>query len=770
MSELDPQDELPPSVSAATSQPATPAPGSSGSYYGGAGSTRVFEGMHILDYVRILYKRRWTIAVTFLVVVVSVAAYSFTATPIYQSSAQLLIEVRTPNILSFKDVLEEERATTTYYQTQYSLLRSRSLAKTTIDALKLWKHHEFGGGRRGAERGWLARIRRAVRLGPAAVNTTLQQEAAAAAKETAGQSAVIDAFLNLVTVEAVRSTRLVYVHFRSRDPKLAADVANMLATNYIEQNMELKVSAAKGASEFLGDRLGEQRKQVEVSEGALQRYLEEHDTVSLDDRENLVTGRLSDLSGAVTKAKTERLGRETLYNQIRSIQNSPSELDTFPSILENSYIQKLRGEVADLQKEHAQLSDTLGERHPDLIRVRTALQSAEARLKSEIAKVVQSVRAEYMAAIAREQSLVSALEVQKREAMALNRTAIEYGMLKREADSNRKIYDTLLEREKETGLSGETRTNNIKVVDPAEIPRSPLWPKKARNLLLAILGGSLLGIGLAFFFEYLDNRIKAPEEIKTYLGLPFLGFIPVIGARGDVSAPLLNNGVPANFAEAFRSVRTNVLFSSAGEGTKSIVVTSTGPGEGKTLMASNLAVAIAQAGQRVLLIDADMRRPRIHDLFSIGQEPGLSNLMVGNAKASKAVQKSSVPGLWLLPSGLTPPNPAELLGSQQFKDFLNSLDAHFDWIVIDSPPVMAVTDASVVAHVSSGVLFVIGAEMTSRHAARAAIERLDGVHARFVGAVLNRVDLERNAYYYSHYYRRDYGEYYSRSAKHAART
>jgi capsular exopolysaccharide synthesis family protein len=227
--------------------------------------------------------------------------------------------------------------------------------------------------------------------------------------------------------------------------------------------------------------------------------------------------------------------------------------------------------------------------------------------------------------------------------------------------------------------------------------------------------------------------------------------------------PLIHTGVPPGFAEAFRTIRTNVLFSSADEGSRVLVVTSTGPGEGKTTVATNLAIGFAQAGQRVLLIDADMRRPRVHDVFGMKQEPGLSNLMVGNAKASETVHKSAVPGLWVLAAGHNPPNPAELIGSQRFRDFLTSLKEHFDLILVDSPPVMAVTDAAIAGNTANGVVFVVGAEMTSRHAARAAVEQLEQGRAHFVGAVLNRVELERNAYYYSHYYRREYGQYYQQA-------
>jgi capsular exopolysaccharide synthesis family protein len=304
------------------------------------------------------------------------------------------------------------------------------------------------------------------------------------------------------------------------------------------------------------------------------------------------------------------------------------------------------------------------------------------------------------------------------------------------------------------------KASNIRIVDQAERPRRPVTPQPLLDLSLALFGGIVFACGLAFFFEYMDSRIKSPDELKTHLGLPPIGLIPTLGKNWHGSEPLINNGVPQNFAEAFRVLRTNVLFSSAEEGPRTLVVTSTGPGEGKTTVASNLATGFAMAGERTLLIDADMRRPCVHDVFKCQQEPGLSNVLVGNAKASESVKKSDVPGLWVMTSGHIPPNPAELLASRQFRDLLRSLGEHFDCIVIDTPPVMAVTDAVVAAHVASGVVFVVGAEMTSRHAAKTAVEQLANGRARFIGAALNKVNVEAHGYYYARYYSRQYSVYH----------
>ncbi|MEO8683188.1 MAG: polysaccharide biosynthesis tyrosine autokinase, partial [Vicinamibacterales bacterium] len=505
------------------------------------------------------------------------------------------------------------------------------------------------------------------------------------ATESATQSRAIDAFLRGLTVAPVRNSRLVDVSYRSSDPEISSRVANALAKQYIEQNLEFKFLATKEATDFLNARTAEQRKALEQSEQALQKYREKTGAVALEDRQNIVVQRLSDLNAAVTRARTDRIEKESVYNQIRAIQSDRAAVDTFPAILNNTFIQQLKGQLNELQRQKAQLAEKLGARHPDMVKVDSAIATTETRISAEVGKVVQALRNDYQAALANERALQASLDQQRGEAQDLNRASIQYGVLQRDATSNQTMFAGLLERSRETGISGELKTSNIRIVDLAETPRGPSSPNKTGNLLLAIFGGSFLGIGLAFFFEYLDSRIKQPDEIKSQLGLPFLGMIPLFVNKETTGPPLIGNGMPNEFSEAFRGIRTNVLFSSADAGPKSIVVTSTGPGEGKSVVSANIAMSLALAGQRVLLIDADMRRPKTHELFGVALEPGLSNVMVGDAKASETVKRTLTPNLWLMAAGKHPPNPAELLGSKRFKDFLSSLGEHFDWVIMDSP-------------------------------------------------------------------------------------
>jgi capsular exopolysaccharide synthesis family protein len=711
--------------------------------------------VHLLDYVRVIYRRRWTAATVFLVVLLTSAVYTFTSTPIYEARTRLLIESGDPNIVAFKEVIDRGPAESDYYQTQYNILQSRTLARDTLEDLRFWSNPLFAASPPGR----LSQLRAlATRWMPFARSSTPQMPHPADDGEA--QSRVIDRFLEHLTISPVRNSRLVDVRVRLRDPVAAAAVANGIATNYIEQDLAYKFTASRDATDWLGARLAEKRAQVEKSELALQQYRENNEAISIEDRQNIVVQKLADLNAAVTKAKTDRLQKEAMYRQLEAAEQNTAALDTFPAILGNTFIQTQKTELASLQRQKAQLAERLGERHPEMVKIRSAIQNAEADLRTEIAKVVQAVRTEYQAALVQEQSLAAALDQQKREALAMNRKGIEYSVLEREAESGRQIYQSLMQRAKETSVTGELKSSHVRVVDRAEVPRQPVAPRVPFSLVLALFGGTFLACGLVFFFEYLDSRIKTPEDIETRLGLPAIGMIPALGKNWRGVEPLLSNGVPADFAEAFKALRTNVLFSAAEQGCRVVVVTSSGSSEGKTIVASNLAIGVAYAGHRVLLVDGDLRRPRVHGVFSYDQEPGLSNVLVSDAKTSDAVHRTDVTGLCVLTAGRVPPNAAELLGSRRFKELLTTVRDQFDWVVIDSPPVMAVTDANILANLADSVVFVVGADMTSHQIARRAVEQLQRSRAVFAGAVLNRVQIHRHAYYYSQHYRREFANYY----------
>lgn len=734
--------------------------------YGGVGYNGLGYGddnrLHLSDHVRVLYKRRWVALTAFLLIFGFVVLHTFTTTPVYRARIMILIDNQSQNVMKFEEVLQQNQRAIEYYQTQYRILSSRALARRTLDAAKLWKHELIARSvPSGIPLNPLTWVNRAM----GAVQRTFQADPAppsADSAETMAQSQAIDRFLSNLEVASVRASQLVEVTYEAPDPKFAAEVANALGAAYIDQNLEFRFTATRDANRFLEQRMTEQRNAVEQSEQALQKYREQTASVSLEGQQNIVVQRLEALNTEVTRARATRIQKETVYQQVRAIENDRAALDTVPAVLSNSYIQQLKGELGNLQRLQNQQAQTLGPRNSELKATQSAIAQADAKLAAEVTKVVQGLRNDFEAALAEERQLAAALAEQNNQALALNRLGIEYGVLQRDAASNKQIFEGLLQRTKETDVSGELRTSNIRIVDQAEVPRSPSYPNTRTNLMLGFGGGMVFAMILAFFVEYIDTRIKSPLEIKAHLGLPFLGIIPALDPKAITgTAPLLNTGVPHEFAEAFRMLRTNVLFASADSGSKSIVVTSTAPGEGKSLVSANLATALALAGSRVVVIDADMRRPKLHETFGVAQEPGLSNVLVGEAKASDSIRQTSLASLWVLPAGKNPPNPAELLGSRRFKSFLDLLGGQFDWVILDTPPVMAVADAAIVAHLATGVVFVVGSEMISRGAAKAALDQLDAAKAKHVGAVLNRVDLHRHSYYYSQYYRREYAQPYS---------
>jgi polysaccharide biosynthesis transport protein len=472
----------------------------------------------------------------------------------------------------------------------------------------------------------------------------------------------------------------------------------------------------------------------------------------------LAIARLNSLNEAVTKAKTSRLQKESLHRQMGNVTAETPGVDAFPVVASNTTIQDLKQQVARFHSEKASLRQRLQEAHPQVQALNSQIEAATARLKSETSKVLAGIGNDYRAALAEEQSLSASLEDQKRQAMDLNRKNISYSILEREAEGERNVYNALLQQEKEMRVVSNSRANNVQLMDSAEVPGGPYTPNHARDWLMALVLGLALGIGLAYTVEYLDDTVKIPDDVTRRLKLPLLGLVPAV-AGGKV--PVLTNPVPHDFGESFRSLRTSLVFTNGTDGKRLIAVTSTQPLEGKTTTACNLAVALALGGSRVMLIDADMRRPGLHRTMGLQNEVGLSHVLTGQARVREAVQRTSEPNLYVMTAGRTPPNPSELLSSSRMQNLIANLQAGpFDWIIIDTPPVLAVTDAVIIAPYVSGLVFVLGAEMTRRAHAERAIETIQSGRPNIIGAVLNRVDLNRNKYYYSRYYGYHYKSYY----------
>jgi len=607
--------------------------------------------------------------------------------------------------------LTEDTTRTDYFITQVEVLRSRDLARKTLEKL-----HLLSGD----------------------------------ATQQAGE---IDVLLSSLSVTPIKSemggSRVISVAITSTDAHSAAQLANGIAQTYVEQNLDARRKGSLEATAWLNDRLAELRRQVNTREGALQQYREQKDAVSLDERQNIVVQKLGQLNQAVTAARTDRIDRESLYQQLVAIQAQGAPVDTFPAIIANTFIQGLKAELASLQREKAQLSEQLGDLHPDMIKVNTAIDAAQHRLNAEMAKVIEGVKNDYRAAQAREKGLLAALEDQKREVLNLNQKAIGYTSLQRDATSTQQVFESVLQRMKETELSGQLQSNNVRVLDLAEVPQFAIWPRQQLNLLAALVGGLFLGVSLVIGLEYMNPRISDAGDLKEAFGLPMLGVAPVVaGLKSGFSGV---ESLAPEFHEALRGIRTRILLSPTAAAARSLAVTSTAPGEGKTTLASGLAVSLAMAGRKVLLIDADMRRPQLHRIFDLERSPGLSNVLAGEIKAPAAVRTTAMNGLHVLAAGDEPDVRSEPLDSESVAVLIEGFGARFDMVVLDCPPVMAIADASIIANASSSVVFVVEAG-SNREIARAALERLASVQAQIVGVVLNKAEDTRGSAYYYQYY------------------
>jgi capsular exopolysaccharide synthesis family protein len=706
-------------------------------------------GVHLHDRLNVIHRRRYVAAGSFLLIVLLSLLRTYTTTPLYRAQTRLMIEMEDESTAAMVGAIGSAsqgywQDPKPFYETQYRVLTGTELARRVVRRLGPVRESDWTGPPR-------PRLNRLLSL-------FKQEPAQHEAASTPTESRQIAQLLAQVSVAPVQNSQLVDVVVVSADPALAARAASLLADEYVQLNLELRRQNMVASVEWLSRELVSQQKKLEDSERVLAQYREDQQALSLEERQNIVVARLNQLNDAATRAKTNRVQKEALYNQIKALGPDVSA-DTTATILQNPFVQGIKTRLAELRRERATLLERYGEKYPDVARVDANLQDVSHQLDTELAKATEAVRNDYQSALAEEQTLAAALEEQKDAAMDLNRKGIGYTVLQREAQSNRQLYEALMLREKELQVMANGRGNNVRVTDYAEKPDAPFTPTPARDIVLAIVAGFALSLGLVFLLEYLDDTVKTPDDITQKLKIPFLGIAPKVSVDGP---PLISKWVPHEFGEAFRSLRTSLVFSTGAAPTRVVMVTSAQPLEGKTTTVCNLGIALGMSGARVLVIDADMRRPGVHRALGIENGTGLSHVLTGQATMDAALITLDHAKLCVMTGGVPPPNPSELLGSDQMRALLSETKrGRFDWVIVDTPPVIAVTDAVVLSAVVGGIVFVIGSEMTARQHAARALETLTGNGSHLLGAVLNRVDLRRNKYYYSRYYGYKNKNYYS---------
>ncbi len=715
----------------------------------------------LLAYWRVVRKRRWTILTFLVFVVAATLIWTLRQPKIYQAAATLDIEINAPQVLGSKveDVVDAPNPwySKDYYETQYKIITSRAVAQRVVDKLGLAEDAKFLGleGVKDAE---------------------LRQRAIKAADPVAELQARIK-------FERVRDSHLAYVDVDDPDPERAALYANTVAESYIEENGDQRLGATKGAADWLQKQIGPLKNSLEGSEMALYDYKRDQNilSMSLEDQRNTTSQKLKTLSDEITKIQTHKIELASQVRQIRVLQDQGQatgefSADSFGPVVQSTLIQALKEGYFKEKQTVAELSARYEFKHPKLLEAQSHLSVAKEQLQREIDHIVDATAAEYRAASDSEVALLKLLDQVRAEAFEINKKEVDYKKLERDEKNSQQVYDLVLRRLKETDLSVLLKTSNIHLLDSAIVPRVAIKPNVRTNLLVALVLGLLGGLGLAFVIEKLDSTFKGQEDIERVLGLAFLGIVPSIADDALPRAPIEKAAIARDLfvhthpksavAECCRSIRTNLLFMSPDHPLKRILVTSSGPQDGKTTTAVSLGIAMAQSGNRVLLIDTDMRRPRLHRAFGVANELGLSTAVVGEAKIDDCIKRTEVPNLFVLPCGPVPPNPAEMLHADRFHEIIDALAGKYDRLIFDSPPLGAVADAAVLSTHVDGTLLVLKAGKTTFEVARRAMATLESVKAPLAGAILNDLDLESRAYgyYYYYYHRGYYGEEQSNKA------
>ena len=719
--------------------------------------------IHLLDRLNAVFKHRRVAGSAFLIVVALMMIQTYSTTPIYQTQSRIQIDdEKTTNLSNLNTELYWQDGTE-YKKTQFQILRSRSLGLRVVKKMGL----DAPGSTAGEppkSRDPISLLREARLSVSSWIRGLFSKKSAAPAveppapNEDARTAAIVNGFIGPIAVKPDTDTRLVYIQYTHPDPEFAARAANTIADEYMEMNLERRVENVNKLITWVTGEVDKQGQLLANAEAALAHYRENNNAMSLS-RQDLVGQRLNNLTSQVSQAQAARQQKQILYDQVKNADPADDTIDANPAVGANTAVVDARTAVRTAESKVQQFTrSNFGDEYPPLKAARLELANAKDKLLGARRTVVESIRQDYQAAVITERQMVASLDQAKGEQAGLDMKAVDYNKLQREADGIRNVYNSLLTQQKELSVVANSRQNNVSIVERADVPGVPIAPQPKKEWISAILMGVVVAFGLAFGIEYLDDTVKTPDDIARRLRIPLLGLVPAI--RGE-RVPLLTEPVPHDFGEAFRSLRTSLVFTAEGENTRVIAVTSTQPLEGKTTTAANLALALALGGARVLVVDADMRRPGLHKSLGVQNTIGLSHLLQGQARVRDAVQKTAEPNLLMMSAGSTPSNPSELLGSERMSSFLANLErGPFDWVIIDTPPVLAVTDAVILAPKITGLVFVVGSEMTRIVHAERALETIRASRPRAISAVLNRVDFDRNKYYYSRYYGYQYKSYY----------
>jgi succinoglycan biosynthesis transport protein ExoP len=756
------------------------------------------EEPQLRDYWKMLRKRRRLVVLVLAAALGTGVLVTALTTPQYTAQVTLKIDATGPSVTGLGG--DQAAGDATYFQTQIALLKSRALAARVIKELSLESHPKFvyvptimDQLRRqvvGPLDSSLKRLsKRVAALSDSAPTPEAQPEAQRPPTkfEMGVDPGLTGRYLKLLDVKPMAGTSLATAMLTTVSPRLSQEMAAAHAANFIRMNLETRFDLTKEAREFLEKKLAELKVKVVKSEEALQRFRQKYGVVSMDGSQNIVVNRMVELNRRLTEAKAKRIELESLTRAVKD-----KNFEYLSQIIGNNQIIQLKGRLESLEAEQARLATVFKSDHPRLLELKQQINEARRRLRLEIGNVVRGVETDYAAARSQEAALQAEAERQQQAALDVKELAVEYTLLQGELDANRAIYDNVAKRLNETSISNDSPISNIQIIEQAERPSSPSSPNAVLNMMLASALGLFLGVGLAFLLEHFDSSMRTPEDVWRAVAVPTLGVVPHLralarreygfdrrlkgspmrhlahrwGASGQsASAQLMLVQHPLSFlAESYRTIRTTLLLGHAERSPRVILITSAHPGEGKTTITLNLGIALAQSGRSVVVVDADLRKGNCHSHLGLQNRRGLTHLLTDSLPLDICVQSTAVDRLSLLPRGGLPPNPTELLGSNEMQEMLAALRQRFDFVLVDTPPSMAISDAAVLSVLCDGVLLALRNQSTSTDAARHVVERLQAVGAQILGAVLNGINIQEP--YYDDY-RHSYSSYYAAAQKEA---
>ena len=720
-------------------------------YQAPAADPESFEvSSYLRSYWNVLLKRKWTILATAFALMSLVAIYAFKTRPVYRAVSRVSIEAAPPQYQNVQNLDEPQPTDDTFLATQVNVLSSDDLAWETIQQLHLDENPEFTS---------------------APSNNADGQSS----NQDADETRLIRIFQKALDVQLINGTRIVQVGFESPDAGLAARVVNALVTNYTEYNFLTKFDATRQASAWMEQRLAELKDKVEKSQQALVDYERNNSIIAIGGDQNVMEQSLGNLTQDLTQAQNDLAQKQSLYQLAQANQ------DEVGVLLQDPLLQTLQGKLGDLQTQYADTLAQYGPNFPKVVRLRDQMQKISSLMDQQRKQVLDRIQHDYQVSLGREKLLADRVDQQKAAIGHANQLQIQQNILKHEFQTNQDLYDGLLLHVKNAMVSAGMHANNVHVIDHALVPTTPVRPRRGREIAVGLIVGLMLGITVAFVQEGFDSSVKNADDIERYIPAPALAVIPAAasvgprsawGAIAGSAAPLKNGAIglavtktPSSpIAESFRTLRTSILLSTAPRPPQTILVTSSLPSEGKTSTSLNLAQSFAQRGGKVLIIDSDLRKPGIANGLGLQAGKGLSGVITGAYPLDEALMYVEPPlNLWVLASGPNPPNPAELLSSPAMEDLLKKLKTRFDYLVLDSPPLLAVTDATVLSAIVDGVVLVVESGVTPRNAVIRSFRMLHDAGGRVLGTVINKIDLRHDGYY-GYSYRGYYGAYHNGEA------